>query len=114
MKIKEAQKIVGEMIQHVMYHQGISENRPPKMEYSLQEMVKANSIIEKRNKTLKGRITKKGRIMKISMVCDDRLIAALYALTHYDPSTERSIMQVGRKYLYVIHENHLKKEEDED
>ncbi len=76
MNIDKAQEIVDACCAHTFYKMGIREEPPPSLgAYSLRELTDANHAVAKYNDTRTDR--------KASTVCDDRLIAALYALYHY-------------------------------
>ena len=56
---------------------------------SLSEMLEAKGLIEAANKVGGGNGKR-----TITMVCDDRLIAAIYVLAHYEPRNE-TIVELG-------------------
>jgi len=71
MSAERAQEIAGRCNLHVFWWSGAADGPPPSLaEYSLAELLEANHIV--RDEGVRCR-------------CDDRLVAALYAVYHYDP-----------------------------
>lgn len=98
MKLEEAKKLVGQMIDWAMLHEGISVNPEP-INATLEEMCKANRIVELNNKKVKSKDSKR----VFHMVLDERLIAALYVAMSYTPSKE-SIICHKKNYVFVVKE----------
>lgn len=102
MKISEARKIVSEMFRWEMYHMGVIEEMPENINYSLDDMLKANRIVSRHNK-VKDKFLVMGktyrRIMQVTV--DDRLIAALYVAMQYE-AQKQSITCCNGKYIGVF------------
>ena len=76
---EQAFEIVGRMMQFVFYREGLREEPPAPLEYSLADMIEANRIVRETKDKVAERCTRS------YMHCDDRLTAALYVLHHYQP-----------------------------
>lgn len=76
-----ALEIVGKCVAHVMFKMGLEDTPPPSLVgYSLSDLVEANHLVRDHNSQRNPDGTK-----TLFMMCDDRLIAALYTATHYRP-----------------------------
>jgi hypothetical protein len=64
---------------------GISTDCPSLDGISLAEMLEAKRIVEDGNRAAKAKATAEGGSCSISIIPDDRLIAAVYAIHHYQP-----------------------------
>lgn len=83
-----AREINAALVAHAMYDMGLRDEDPPSLKgISLEEMIQATRILQKEN-----RDNPNGG----SCVCDDRLIAALYVLTHYPASDGDEAILVAR------------------
>ena len=80
MDLEEAGPIVSACIAHTLHQAGATEELPPSLEkYSLQELIDANHRVAEEN--AKPMVNGKGGMR---LMCDDRLVAALYTLYHYE------------------------------
>lgn len=97
---ERAEQIVADCIRFEMFAMGIGGEgaKPPDLDYSLAELLEANHCLKKSIKNPNGTTT-------IHMTCDDRLIAALYVLKHYEASAPDSVEPIvhdGEKAVAVI------------
>ncbi len=108
MNLKRAQEIVKDMAHTAMVHRGIIAPPYPDLSgYSLREMLAANKIVDRHN-------NRPGN-SKIQIICDDRLIAALYALDHFPPDETNAIIGDAAKALVILDKaTHRKLLRDED
>jgi hypothetical protein len=82
MDLDRARQIVAACVNHSLFRMGVIEEPPPSLaEYSLGELLEANEMIRAQNDEVDAAGNR-----KIQIVCDDRLIAALYVLYHYEAS----------------------------
>lgn len=97
-----AAQIVARCIAHVYFREGVIDEPPPSLEeYSLSELVEANKLIAGPAGTTENDDGTKS----IAMHCDDRLVAALYALTHYQAEPQddlRPIVSIPGKAICCI------------
>jgi hypothetical protein len=78
---EQAKRLVAMMTEHAFYTQGIIDKQPQNISgFTLAEMLYANRYVENLNKNAKPDPAGK---KTIQLVCDDRLIAAIYVLYHY-------------------------------
>lgn len=77
MELARAHKIVGDCVQNAMRAMGLYDDAPDLSGYSLEEMLEAGRLVSAEN--LDGPGPK-----EIHVVCDPRLLAALYVAHHYD------------------------------
>ena len=102
MKLSEARKIVGEIIRWQMHHMGILPEAPAHIDYSLPQLLEANKIVERANKSTKRDfIEGKTYKRKIQLTLDDRIIAAVYVIMNYGSSRE-PITACNGKYILVL------------
>ncbi len=88
MDLVRAKQINEACFQHVMWGMGLTDKEPPSLEaYSLQEMLDASRLVKADNV---------GR-QEVTVVCDERLIAALYVLYHYPASSIESVEPIARR-----------------
>lgn len=78
MTLEEAKVINGEMLAFAFKYQMGEDPEPFNPARTLPEMIEASEMVKAANK-VPGAKT-------ITMTCDDRLIAAIYAITHYPPA----------------------------
>lgn len=117
MKISEARKIVGKMVQWSMLAQGIElDNVPEKITEDLPTLLKANRILEKYNERSKKRFVKivaekgirKGRLI-ILLTLEDRQIAALYVAANF--SGDAVLAMHNKNIVICLKEQNLKDKE---
>lgn len=97
MKISEARKILKHMIQWCFYFQGLNQEMPDSMDYSLEDMLKAGKVVEKAEDKQKGKINKEGkRVTKRSLKIDPRGVAALYVAMSFEGGTGKNPNVVAR------------------
>ena len=94
MDIETAKKITGECIKNMYAGMGIGEdqdNPPDLTSYELDELLEANHTVRDDKDCHQ-------------MMCDDRLVAALYTLYHYEAESENidPIIRVGDKALICL------------
>lgn len=98
MELEKAQKIVKACVAHRMYDMGVVDEEPPSLyEYSLRELLEANDRVREENEN-----QPKEGVMSFQTVCDDRLVAALYTIYHYEAERGTSIEPIcmlGEKAL---------------
>lgn len=86
-----AQEINAAMMAHTMYEMGMRDTPPPSLKaYRLQEMLDATRMVAE---------------MDGDIHCADRLVAALYVLTHYEGTEPTEISPVchnGRQCVAVV------------
>jgi hypothetical protein len=106
MSVEKAKEIVGCMVLWMMYHMEVTNDEPPKLTYSLRELIEANDIVKKANKDAEQTPFIDGkRSRTMSLVCDDRLIAALYTAAHYPggpAENAQSIIECNGNVLFSI------------
>lgn len=94
-----AAEIVAAMQAYTLYEMGLAEREPPPLDgYSLWEMLQANAVIRAKNERAAEAYELGGRkgSHSVSTTCDDRMVAALYALTHYDPEDPQDCKPLHR------------------
>lgn len=82
MKISKAIEIVGNLANWHLNSMGINPKVLPKVDYSLEEMIKANRIVENYDKR---RMANKSGGKTMHVTLDDRLIAAQYVAMNFTP-----------------------------
>jgi len=95
-----AREIVAAMVGHVCWEVGAMETRPQSLAaLSLAEMVEANRMVRQA-----GAVEIEGVGEKVMLTaCEDRLVAALYVLYHYEPAaTNHPIAHDGQKLVDVL------------
>lgn len=108
MTLERAHEIVAACTRNALYRLAVGVDADlPKLEaYSLRDMLDANHLVAAENaKPGAGRVV---------AVCDDRLVAALYALHHYEASPIDEAMPIAAcpdKSLVVV-EYELEEEEE--
>ena len=76
MDLEKAKEISQKCSAHVWFQMGLKEERPPSLyEYSLEDLLNAQRVISEYNKTRTDGCA--------SLLCADRLIAALFVAYHY-------------------------------
>jgi hypothetical protein len=95
MRLTEAKKIVGNILQWQFLLMGVADednssfDESIKLEnYSLSELIQANSMVKKSNQRMLIKTTKKGTSITLNMTVNERLIAAVYCCIHFKPSNE--------------------------
>ena len=95
MNFETAEKINQACINHHFFQLGISDKEPENLsQYSLSDLLQAKQIIEHYNKIRTDRAK--------TIICDDRLIAALYTLYHYPANNEEAIIANTHAGLVAI------------
>lgn len=88
MEIKDAKNIIGTIALWNMYMMGVAEK--PKVELSkdisLEDLIKANKMVAQWNIKQREKPSIEGNIQQLT--CDDKLLAAVYVATHYNPNKE--------------------------
>ncbi len=99
MTLGRAREIVAAMVGHVCWEVGAMETKPQSLaDLSLAEMVEANRIVCEI-----GAVEIEAGAKEVRTVCEDRLIAALYVLYHYEPDmTNHPIVHDGQKLVDVL------------
>lgn len=98
MTMEHAREIVGKCNRHVWYREGLTDDLPPTLaDYTLQELVTANHMVAAENQRARKAMSALENIgsKDIQVVCDDRLIAALYAVYHYPGQDHRDCQPVA-------------------
>jgi len=85
---ERAQEIVTAINARHMVSMGIDRPLGSLQDVSLAEMLEATSIVEAKNAAAEAHAREHGGGYSISIVPDDRLIAAVYVVDHYQPSRE--------------------------
>lgn len=67
---------------------------------SLAEMLEAKNTVEAGNKAAQERAKQTGGTYSVSIIPDDRLIAAAYALEHYHPDNEAVVVIPTSEWPY--------------
>lgn len=105
MKLSEAKHIVGKMFAWAMAHKGV-EVETEIIEESLEDLLKANTIVSKWNeRRLAKQREKGGSISSLQMTINPRMIAALYTAIHYAPhnaDNAESVIQYKNRFVFVI------------
>ena len=102
MKISEARKIVSDLISWEMFHLGVNEERTCDINYTLEDMIKANKIVSKLNKRDTSKmVIGKTYHRKIQLTLSNRLIAAMYVAMQHDAKGV-SIACCNNKYTGVF------------
>lgn len=101
-EIANAKRIVNEMLTWRYTEIGLCEGDPPDLSrYSLRELLDANDMVRDFGET----VHEDGR-SSIPMKCADRLIAALYAATHFPAYPQDAIESIvvgrGKALLCVV------------
>ena len=107
MNLEKAQEIVSACIAHTYFDLGLRNEPPPSIDqYGLEELIQANKMIKNHNETRKDG--------KLSLQLADRLIAALYALTHFciDPSTPVVINKDKAMVIVKLPENYFRGDDE--
>lgn len=108
MTIERAHEINGCMLDHGLLRFDLVEEKDlvPLTEYSLQEMLTATQMVKDANPKGAGTHT---------MVCDERLIAALYVAYHYpaanDPTSIDPIVQAKDGRMVIVVDQRCAKQE---
>lgn len=100
MKLSEARKILSDCAKWTFKHMGIDQDAP-KMDYSLEDMIRANKIVERANK----RVINRGKGGTTQMVFDERGLAALYVAMSFQPCRAcyaESVAEYDGSYVFVI------------
>jgi hypothetical protein len=80
MTAERADEINAAMVAHTMFEMGLRPDPPPSLAgYTLQEMLEAGKIVAAEDDA-------KPCPKAVRTVCAERMVAALYTMTHYDPS----------------------------
>jgi hypothetical protein len=77
---ERAYEVNAAMVRVQMFSMGLEEICPDVSVYSLAEMVQAARVI----KAIEDAETSPDGSQTITVTCDDRLVAAIYAMTHHD------------------------------
>lgn len=91
MTLDQAREIVSACCRHSYYQMGVTDEVPPSLkEYSLRELLDANDLVQRDNKSqdaiAMAALAAGGKgAIRSQMFCADRFIAALYVLYHYRP-----------------------------
>jgi hypothetical protein len=111
MTLKRAKEIVALMSRYVFADMGIADAPTESLkDLSLNTLIQANQMVKRSNYMVANttpHVDGKRTIIR-HITIDDRLIAALYTATHYDPSRSQSIVVVGDRFLYNIHRKDVK------
>lgn len=84
MELDRASAIVADCSRHVFWAQGIADESPPGLgAYTLAELLEANHVV-------------RDAPDHHQVFCDDRLVAALYTLYHYDAADADAIDPIAR------------------
>ena len=95
MELEQAQAILADCTAHTWFQLGLRETPPPDIsKYSLSDMVEANEVVKKFNDVRTDRCQ--------SIVMDDRLVAALYTLTHFHTSETEPVVLNKEKAVLVV------------
>jgi len=103
MNLQEARDITAACTANKMASMGIGENQPPSLaDYSLEQLLVANRMVKEEPNT-----KNKDGTESMQMFCDDRLVAALYTVYHYEAEELGgdidAIVRYGNKALICIH-----------
>ncbi|HYE20127.1 MAG TPA: hypothetical protein VEA69_16895 [Tepidisphaeraceae bacterium] len=91
MTLADARAIVSDCLTHVWYREGLRDDPPASLAgYSLAQLVEANRIV----RDDPGDRQPDGTT-RVMMNCDDRLVAALYVATHYEPEDQRDATPIA-------------------
>lgn len=112
MKINEAKKIIGYLIEWQFVLMGVKEvsdigERMDLSKYSLADLLRANAIViasENRKKKIREFHRAKGHVVKpcfIQMNAADRLIAAVYTAMHFEANGE-AVALINDKMVGVV------------
>lgn len=98
MSLSQAKEIVSAINNRAMVTVGIDVSLPELRNISLSDMLEAKLMVQEQNKREKESRQASGTYT-ISVVPDDRLIAAVYAITHFPPS-EEPILNLPYRHLF--------------
>lgn len=88
MTLDRAREIVKAINARCFVHMGLEHDLPSLEGVSLADMVEATAMIRNVNKVNQAAAKFSGGQYSVTMVPDDRLIAAVYAIDHYPMSNE--------------------------
>jgi hypothetical protein len=106
-KVSEARKILSHMVGWFFYFQGLGNKKPEPMSYSLEDMLKAQRLVDKAEERQKGRIDRKDGVRKrsASLRIDPRGIAAMYVAMNYQGGPSKNPEPVAfcnDNYVFVV------------
>jgi hypothetical protein len=103
MTVARAREINDALFAVFMVSEGLRDGGAPSLQgFTLEELLEATRIVEAENRAAE----KAGGSYTVYCVCDPRLIAAMYACTHYpadsDPENVTTLVQIGHKGLVCL------------
>lgn len=103
MTLERAREIVKAVNARCFVTMGLERDLPSLEGISLGEMVEATAMVRNANKAAESLAKLSGGTYSISMVPDDRLIAAAYAIDHFPISDEPILaLPLGVRHLRVL------------
>jgi hypothetical protein len=101
-----AREINRAMVDAVLFMQGVTEDRDGLKDlsgYTLREMIDAAGVI-KAAEELEHKFLPSGAPRSFAMVCDDRLVAALYCAAHYQarPGEKARVVGISKQTAVLV------------
>jgi hypothetical protein len=113
MTLEEATEINSVCFYNSMIRFGLDEGKAKSLKpYTLGQLIEARDIINLEN--LKAQANPSPRT--VTIVCDDRLLAALYAAEHYDPepmANAKPIVVIANRALLCVDITELRRDAEE-
>jgi hypothetical protein len=117
MTIEQARKLIGNLVACSIYAEGITDEKPTKIEASLADIIEANRLVKEANDAAREKQRSEGGSCSIQMIIADRGIAAMYAAANFaggSPGEPNIIGYANGNYIMVIHERHMTRTEEEE
>jgi hypothetical protein len=109
---ERASKIVSATNRGAFVVMGISEEIPEWLgEVSLADMIEAKRVVEERDA---NQVPDENGCKSYSFKPDDRLIAAVYTLLHFEPANEAIVSDGRGRVLAVVDQSEVSRDEDDE
>jgi hypothetical protein len=103
MDLARARRIVSAINDRCLAHVGLPRNLATLKNISLADMMEAKRVVENANEAAEAAARITGEQYRVSMVPDDRLLAAVYCIDHF-PASDEPALQIpdGDNHLLCL------------